>query len=978
MGEDVADLDDLVIGWTLVRDDWDLVAGKRGATRLWFALQLKFYGLHGRFAATAADIPSEAVELVAQQVDVAAEALDGYQWSGRTNRYHRAQIREHFGFSECTVADADRLTGWLTTAVCMGERDPERVMSELLARFRHERIEPPTDMRLDRMVRSALHNAELQLTTRVTDRLPAEARRALDALIGDDTAGLDDGVDSLALIKAAPGPASLDSLLTEIDRLDRVRSIGLPVDLFGGIAAGVVSGWRARVMVESPSHLWTHPENLRWTLLAALVHERDGEIIDSLVDLLIATVHRIGARADRRVTSQLTQAFKRVTGKENILFSIAQAAVEFPDDPVRQVVFPAVTGGEATLNDLVAEYKANGPTYRHTVQTTLKASYTNHYRRGLIRLIGVLEFRSNNERHRPVLDALDVVARHADSRTTYLPADEDVPTHRGLVGDWEALVFNDDGDRRRVVRSAYEICTFQALRDQLRCKEIWVVGANRWRNPGHDLPADFNTQRAVHYKRLGQPLDPAEFIDTLRDEMRSELDALDTAIPDLEWVDITERGRQGAIRLSPLAKVPEPTNLRALKAACADRWGVVPMIDMLKEAVLRSGCFDRVTSAATRGDLDPGVLAERLLLVIYAYGTNTGMKAVANGDHGHTENDLRYVRRRYLNAGIGQQIAVELANATFAARQPEVWGEGTGTVASDSTHLRALDQNLFTEWHARYGGRGVLIYWHVEKKSVAVHSQLISCSASEVAAMIEGAMRHGTEMRVQGNYVDSHGQSEIGFGITRLLGFKLLPRIKRINHVRLYRPDKGRPDAHPNLQAALTRPIRWDLIAEQYDQMIRYATAIRLGTASTEVILRRFMKANAQHPTYQAMIECGRAEKTIFVARYLRLRELQREVGAGMNVVESWHGGQDQLFFGNGGDIDSNNPAEQQLSVACLRILQSALVYINTLMIQEILQRPEWTNRLTDADHRGLTPLFWIHVSPYGEVRLNMNNRLDL
>ncbi|MCA1678200.1 MAG: transposase, partial [Actinobacteria bacterium] len=41
----------------------------------------------------------------------------------------------------------------------------------------------------------------------------------------------------------------------------------------------------------------------------------------------------------------------------------------------------------------------------------------------------------------------------------------------------------------------------------------------------------------------------------------------------------------------------------------------------------------------------------------------------------------------------------------------------------------------------------------------------VNCSASEVAAMIEGVMRHGTSMNVDGNYVDSHGQSEIGFAI---------------------------------------------------------------------------------------------------------------------------------------------------------------------------------------------------------------------
>nr|WP_266099576.1 Tn3 family transposase [Rhodococcus ruber] len=185
--------------------------------------------------------------------------------------------------------------------------------------------------------------------------------------------------------------------------------------------------------------------------------------------------------------------------------------------------------------------------------------------------------------------------------------------------------------------------------------------------------------------------------------------------------------------------------------------------------------------------------------------------------------------------------------------------------------MAALDQNLLTQWHSRYGGRGVLIYWHVERDSMAVHSQLISCTASEVAAMVEGAVRHGTAMSLEGNYVDSHGQSEIGFGITRLLGFELLPRIKQINKVKLYRLAPGETDRHPALAPAMTRPIRWELIAQQYDQMIKYATAIRTGTATTEAILRRFTRT-AAHPAYQAMLELGRAQKTIFVARYLRSR----------------------------------------------------------------------------------------------------------
>ena len=69
------------------------------------------------------------------------------------------------------------------------------------------------------------------------------------------------------------------------------------------------------------------------------------------------------------------------------------------------MIYPVV-GGEATLTDLVNEYRATGTEYQRQKRKVFKASYTNHYRRGLIRLLGVLEFRSNNTAHQPVIDAL--------------------------------------------------------------------------------------------------------------------------------------------------------------------------------------------------------------------------------------------------------------------------------------------------------------------------------------------------------------------------------------------------------------------------------------------------------------------------------------------------------------------------------------------------------------------------------------------
>ena len=70
----------------------------------------------------------------------------------------------------------------------------------------------------------------------------------------------------------------------------------------------------------------------------------------------------------------------------------------------------------------------------------------------------------------------------------------------------------------------------------------------------------------------------------------------------------------------------------------------------------------------------------------------------------------------------------------------------------------------------------------------------------------------------------------------------------------------------------LRRAINWDFMAQEYDNMVQYATALRLGTAETDAILRRFTRNNLQHPTYKALVELGKARRTIFLCRYLRLR----------------------------------------------------------------------------------------------------------
>src|SRR5260370_23942743 len=226
------------------------------------------------------------------------------------------------------------------------------------------------------------------------------------------------------------------------------------------------------------------------------------------VDLLITMVHRIGARAEQKVVQAFISDYRRVTGKENILFKITEAAVGEPGGLVRDVVYPAA-GGVETLIGLLEEYKARGGSFRQARQKVFRASYTSHYRSGLIALIGALEVRSANTPPAPVLRALELIKRYkaeTNCNTQYYARRQQVPLDGVVPADLRELLYKTGKrGRPRILRSVYECGVFQTLREKLRCKEIWVTGAGRWRNPDDDLPKDFETNRAENYRQLRKP-----------------------------------------------------------------------------------------------------------------------------------------------------------------------------------------------------------------------------------------------------------------------------------------------------------------------------------------------------------------------------------------------------------------------------------------------------------------------------------------
>ena len=210
---------------------------------------------------------------LAQQLDLEPEIWNHYDWHGRAIKYHRAQIRQSLRGHRRRRRGAGHLA-WhagphqhASSGPC--ESGPHQ-------RCRDLRIEPPTPDRVERLIRSALHQFETQLGERVLHRLSPQPARNLTPWWSrmrpqKMRSNLRPPIRPGRITGTAGGSRSGESgeSLARNDQIERVRDSTCPwISLT--IWPKVLQAYRQRVAVEAPYELRRHPEALRMTLLAVL------------------------------------------------------------------------------------------------------------------------------------------------------------------------------------------------------------------------------------------------------------------------------------------------------------------------------------------------------------------------------------------------------------------------------------------------------------------------------------------------------------------------------------------------------------------------------------------------------------------------------------------------------------------------------------------------------------------------------------
>jgi TnpA family transposase len=759
-----------------------------------------------------------------------------------------------------------------------------------------------------------------------------------------------------------------------------LRILHLPSSL-SHLARKLKQKYYTRIFASIPSNIKEYNKKALYSSMAIFCHLRSELLTDDLTETLLQLIHKIRTSAEISMNKHILSEVKCVNGKFDILYKLAQVAVEHPSGIIQDTIYPKVS--KEKLECLAKELMSNkNAWYEQQVQKKMVSSYSHSHRRVLLKLLSTFIFEAN-DKYQPILQAIKFIIENQGIKDKYYRNDKEVPALDLIENKWRTQVIDHNGDikpKTKIHRINYEIAILEKLHSLLVCKLVWVDGAYRFRNPEEDLPKDFDLRPEYYYQLLNLPMDPKVYIQGLKDDLNENLQQLDKSIlcnRKVKIVPNAKDGKVGKIKITPYdAQVPSE-HLALLQQAINDRWPTISLIDILKETNFRINFTKYFPTVSSRENIDKTKLLKRLLLCIYAIGSNTGLKRIsaANEDVSYTE--LRYIKKKFINVANVRQAIAHVINAILEIRDPDIWGTATIGCACDSTKVSSWDQNLMTQWHTRYRGRGVMIYWHVDKNSALIYSQLKTCSSSEVGSMIKGVLDHCSKMNMKETYVDTHGQSTIGFGLSSLLGFDLLPRLKNIKNQKLYYPEIKDKINFKNLEAILKSTINWGTIEKHYHDAVKHAVALKIGAVEPDVMIKHLNKDNYHHPVYQALSEIGNAEKTIFLCRYLMSEELRIEIHDALNIVERINSIMGFIFYGKLGEISTNDRDEQELAIVCLHLLQVCMVYINTLMIQEVLSDPAWRKvLLTLEDKKILTPLIHAHINPYGLFPLDLNTRV--
>jgi hypothetical protein len=379
-------------------------------------------------------------------------------------------------------------------------------------------------------------------------------------------------------------------------------------------------------------------------------------------------------------------------------------------------------------------------------------------------------------------------------------------------------------------RHYWELCVLYGLPDGLRSGDVFVPGSRRYADPGsHLIPGgQWQLHRAEFCQLVGKTPNVRQALAEAGEELDAALTDLDTVLADGTGpVRLDENGQLVIGRLTAETVPDEAAALLDDLVAMLPR---IPLASLLIELDRRTGFTDRLVHAAGK-QARSAELKRNLIACLIAFATNMGLTAMSEAS-GISYDVLAWTAEWYL-----REETLRAANAAivdYHHRLPTTQVFGSGTLSSsDGQRFPMRGKSLTARHLSRYFvDEGIPTYTHVSDQHSAYGTKIIVATDREAHYVLDEILGNATDLPITEHATDTHGVTLVNFALFDLVGKVLSPRIRNLSRIVLHRmgPRRDYLARYPHAGPLLTGLANQDLIAEQWDDMLRLAASFSTGT----------------------------------------------------------------------------------------------------------------------------------------------------
>ena len=944
-----------------------LVNRRRGNhNRLGFALQLCTVRFLGTFLTDPTDVPIGVVTHIAQQLSIKEiDSLPRYLERETTSREHAGEIKKLYDYEDFgTQPQLGRLLRWLYERTWLSAERPSVLFDLTTARLVERKILLPGVSTLTRLISEVRERSAKRLWKMLAQLLDENTILRLEQLLIVEENTRQTTFDRL---RKAPTLLSAPSLVKALYRLLEIRALGVSQLNFSHIPKvhlQLLARNAANARAQAISRM---PKQRKLATLLAWAFSWEAEATDDVIDILLALILDLLATSERfakkerlRTLKDLDKAALKVTTACQFLFK-----PDIKDSEVRSSIFEIFTPEELSAAMEVVFELARPDEKDNYYELMLKK--WRHIRQFLPKLMETIEFKGT-EASKPIVEALIFLKSIEGYRKPDLSK---IPLAVINSKSWHRLIFKETGE---IDRQAYTFCVLEELRAALRRRDVFVAPSVRWRDPTIQLlqGEEWKSTKSHVCRLLERNSDPIPELQALSKQLNEAYQKTATNFASNGWVRIENKEGKESLVLTGLEKLDEPASLVSLRTMVEKLLPRVDLPEVLLEIQARTGFASEFTHISENNarvkDLELSICA-----VLIAEACNIALEPLIRPDvPAFTKDRLNWVKQNYIRSETIIKANARLVDTQATLELAQFWGGGE-VASADGLRFQVPVRTIHAGSNPKYFGvgQGITYYNFTSDQFTGFHSIVITGTLRDSLYLLEGLLEQQTSLRPTEVMTDTHGYSDVVFGLFWLLGYQFSPRLADFSERKLWRIDT-RADYGVLNDLAKSR-VNLDLITRNWDDLLRVAGSLKLGTVSASEIMRTLHSGENPSIISRAMGELGKIAKTLYMLAYMDDEAYRRRILTQLNRGESRHSVARAIFHGQRGELRQKYRDGQEEQLGALGLVLNVIVLWNTLYITEVLDYLRLNGIFVEPNDVGrLSPLKHQHINMLGRYQFTL------